>query len=154
MKEVQVAQEWKEKIDLTKETGYEYEDEDEGHWELKIDELDKRIVVGGLNWEDKKIEKLPDSIGDLIVGGDLNLKDNELESLPADFVDVTVRGDLNLTNNKLETLPKNFGKLRVEGHIFLNGNKLNKEHVENQFKNETTKWSRVVFNPDRQNLDY
>ena len=56
-------------------------------------------VLGHLNWCEKGITVLSESIGNLTVDGDLALEWNTLESLPESFGSPTVGGKLYLRND-------------------------------------------------------
>ena len=75
--------------------------------------------VGDVWWDNKGIDALPESIGDLTVGGHLSLYNNNLATLPASFGSLTVDRGLYLQNNNLATLPASFGSLQVGGKVNL-----------------------------------
>ena len=56
-------------------------------------------MLGHLNWCEKGITVLSESIGNLTVDGDLAVEWNTLESLPESFGSPTVGGKLYLRND-------------------------------------------------------
>jgi hypothetical protein len=101
--------------------------------DVEVDPEDAAHVMGDLNWGNKGIVVLPESIGDLTVGGNLRLQNNKLESLPESFGSLTVGGNLRLQNNKLESLPESFGSLTVGGEVSLGYNPVAESLNENSF---------------------
>ena len=82
-------------------------------------------ITGDLNLSNNIFQTLPESFGNIIVGGNLYLTDNYyLETLPESFRNITVNGDLNLAGNHLKTLPESFGNIIVGGDLILNDNLL------------------------------
>ena len=92
--------------------------------DVNVDLENSSQVVGDLDWYNKGITVLPESIGTLTVTGNLYLNGNQLASLPKDFGFLTVEGVLRLDNNRLASLPEGFDSLTVGGSLFLKNNQL------------------------------
>ena len=82
------------------------------------------IVSGDINWNNKNIKHLPESIGDLKINGDLNLSRNKIETLPESFSFIKINGDLNLSDNQIKELPTNFEEITIKGFLNLSKNNI------------------------------
>ena len=91
---------------------------------VDVDPNDPSCVRGSIDWYNKGIHVLPDSIRFLTIKGRLNLGCNQLTSLPEGFGSLKVGGGLGLGYNRLASLPENFGSLTVGGDLDLSNNLL------------------------------
>ena len=91
---------------------------------VQVDKKDSSKVLGNVEWTDRRIRVLPDSIGGITVGGTFRLYKNKLRSLPDSFGKIKVGGNLMLVDNKLKSLPHSFGEIKVGGDLSLAYNRL------------------------------
>jgi internalin A len=77
-----------------------------------------------LDFSDRWIEELPESIGQLTKLTSLNLNNNRMTALPDSIGQLTCLTSLDLSNNKLKALPESIGKLTNLTSLNLSKNKL------------------------------
>ena len=106
-----------------------------GRDKVTVDSKEPWKVTGNLDWDNKQIKQLPESIGDLKLDGIFQLDENDFITLPNSFGGLEVSEDLFMGHGNLKKLPEKFGDLKVGKGLYLGYNKL--ESLPESFNNLT-----------------